>query len=271
LSAVTAPLLFFLGGRDLEMIEIGALVMGALGRGAVVDDRLAWGARLSHYADRIDSAVAAGARAVGVELTDDMARDWPARRGLTLIDHHGDRAGSPSSLAQVFALLGLPPSAWTRRMALVAANDVDHLRGLFAAGASPAEAAAVRAEDRAAQGITAEEEASGAAAARDAPALFGGALRRIELPHGRMAAALDPLALSLWPRLPEALVVAPGEIGFYGRGAGVFALDSAFPGGWRGGGLPENGFWGHAGIGTTPPPGGEAALAALAGVYGGEA
>jgi hypothetical protein len=261
-------MIFFLGGRDLEMVEIAGLVSGALGPAAIVDDRLPWGAKLSHYGDRIEAAVAGGARAAAVELTDDMPADWPARRGLTLIDHHGARAGQPSSLEQVFALLGLQASAWTRRMALVAANDVDHLRGLFAAGATPAEAAEIRAQDRAAQGVTAAEEAAGAAAAEAAQLLFGGALRRIDLPHGKMAAAMDPLALALWPRLPEALVVAPGELGFFGRGAGVFALDEAFPGGWRGGALPENGFWGHAGGGGTRLPSAGAALAALARVYG---
>jgi hypothetical protein len=268
MPAMTAPLIFFLGGRDLEMVEIAGLVSRMLGPAAVVDDGLAWGANLSHYADRIEAAVAGGARAAAVELTDDMPADWPGRLGLTLIDHHGARAGEPSSLAQVFALLGLPGSAWTRRMALVAANDVDHLRGLFAAGATEAEAAEIRAQDRAAQGVTAAEEAAGVAAVQAAQLLFGRALRRIDLPHGKTAAAMDPLAFALWPALPEALVVAPNEIDYFGRGAGVYALDKAFPGGWRGGALPENGFWGHAGGGGTPLPSPEAALAALAAVYG---
>ncbi len=264
---MSAPLVFFLGGRDLEMVEIAALTASRLGRDAVVDDSLGWGARLSHYARRIETVVAAGRRAAAVELIDDMPVDWSARRGLTLIDHHGDRAGGPSSLAQTFALLGLPVSAWTRRMTLVEANDIDHLRGLFATGASPEETAAIRAEDRAAQGITAAEEAAGAEAARAARLAFGGTLRLIALSHGRMAAAMDPLALALWPALPEVLIETPGEIGYFGRGAGVFALDAAFPGGWRGGHLPENGFWGHAGRVGTPPPTAKAALAALAAVY----
>ncbi|MGO9740544.1 MAG: hypothetical protein ACLPN5_03330 [Roseiarcus sp.] len=264
---MTPPLVFFLGGRDLEMAEIAALVAGQLGAEAVVDDALGWGARLSHFAARIEAVVAAGGRAAAVELIDDMPADWPARRALALIDHHGERAGGPSSLAQTFALLGLPASAWTRRMRLIEANDIDHLRGLFAAGASPEEAAAVRARDRAAQGITAAEEAAGAEAERAARPAFGGALQLIELPHRRMAAAMDPLALALWPALPEALVEAPGEIGYFGRGAGVLALDAAFPGGWRGGHLPENGFWGHAGRDGAPPPSREAALAALEAVY----
>ena len=255
---MTAPLTFFLGGRDLEMAEIAKL---AAGRAGVVDDRLGWGAKLSHYAPRIEAHVAAGGRAAAVELTDDMPPDWPARRGLALIDHHGARAGGPSSLRQAFALLGLPADRWTRRFALVEANDIDHIKGLFAAGASPGEAAAIRAQDRAAQGVTPAEEAAGAEAARNARPLLGGTLLRIDLAHGRMAAAMDPLAVALWPIRPEALVVSPGELGFFGRGEAVLALDGALPGGWTGGHLPENGFWGHGGADA------EAALAVLAGVF----
>jgi hypothetical protein len=249
---------FFLGGHDLEMMEIARLARAA---NLPCDDKgLGWGARLSAYQREIETAVSAGRTAVGVELGDDTPPDWPARRKLILADHHGGRAGGPSSLRQVFALLELPSEAWTRRLTLIEANDVDHIRGLLRAGATLDEAAMIRAEDRAAQGITRAEEAEGVVAAAAAHRLCG-TLLAVELPHKHIAAALDPLALAAHPALLEAIVICPGETAFVGRGVAVEALDRAFPGGWTGGNLPANGFWGHDGAGGAPP--GETAVLAV--------
>lgn len=258
---------FFLGGRDLEMVEIARLLAAA--RVPCRDRGLAWdAARLSAYAPEIEAAAADGARAVAVELRDDMPGDWKARLALVLVDHHGARAGGPSSLRQVFDLLGLPPRAWTRRLALVEANDVGHVEAMRALGAAPAEIAAVRAEDRAAQGIAPDDEAAGRAALRAARVL--GPLAVVVLPHDRTATVTDPLALDpAFAALPrDVLVLAPRGRHFFGAGRAVLALDRAFPGGWTGGALPVRGFWGHAGGAGAPlpPPDRaiEAARAALA-------
>lgn len=223
---------FFLGGYDLEMVTIRDL-LHAEGQ-SVVDHQLGWGARLSHYRAEMEAAFAAGDTLIGVELTDDLPPEWPPRAALTLVDHHGERAGEPCALRQVFALLGLPEARWTRQFTLIAANDTGHVKAMAAMGASRAEMAAIRAGDRAAQGITPEEEAAGRIALAQAqiitPAPGAAPLRVVRLPHARTATVTDPLALE------------PGE-----GAEGSFTS----PHSWRGGSIgrlksarSSNGLWG---------------------------
>ncbi|MEZ5785676.1 MAG: hypothetical protein R3D62_04135 [Xanthobacteraceae bacterium] len=235
---------FLLGGHDIEMVTIAALVRETLGPAAVVDRGLAWGshARASAYADDIAATAAAGRVPVLVELT----LDRPLPPTAIVVDHHGPDAGRPSALAQVFALLRLPPEAWTRRLALVDANDVGHVEGLRRRGASRAEIAAMRAADRRAQGITPAQESLGRTALAGARRRLSGRLLVVRLPHRRTATVTDLVARDpAWTDVENLLVLMPGEVGFFGAGAGVAALDRAFPGGWSGGALPERGFWGR--------------------------
>lgn len=204
----------------------------------VLDAGLAWGARASEYRDALTGAMAEGLRVVLVELDLDIALP----PGTIEIDHHGARNAEPAALRQVFDLLALPASLWRRDMALVAANDVGHVRGMQAMGASAEEMILIRARDRAAQGITAEEEAAGAAALAAMQVALDGSLIIVHLPHGRSATVADPLALS--GDLRDLLLFAPGSTQFFGSGARIDRLDMAFPGGWRGGALPKYGFWG---------------------------
>lgn len=238
---------FFLGGHDLEMLEIGQLVRAAWGKAAVVDRGLPWnGAVASAYLQDIEAAVAAERTPVLVELRDDLPAELSGR--CVHVDHHGARAGAdaPTALEQVFALLGLPKERWTRRMALVAANDRGWIPELRAMGATDAEIAAIRAEDRAAQGVTAAEEAVAEAALARAERRLEGSLVLVRLPHARTSPVLDRLALQAGEgEPPDVLVLSPEEVNFSGRGARVLALDAAFPGGWRGGALPARGFWGR--------------------------
>ena len=236
---------FFLGGRDLEMITIATLLTErrCAGDARMVrlhDAGLVWGARASAYRDAITVAVADRLGVVLVELDPDI----PLPPATIEIDHHGPRSAEPSALRQVFDLLALPASLWTRDMALVAANDVGHVRGMLAMGASAEEMAIIRARDRAAQGITAEEEAAGAAALAAMQVALDGSLIIVHLPHGRSATVADPLALC--GDLRDLLVFAPTSTQFFGCGARIDRLSIAFPGGWRGGALPEHGFWGLA-------------------------
>lgn len=242
---MVSPYRFFLGGHDLEMVEIARLVASA---GFTVDDkRLAWGARASAYAAEIAAALAAGRTPVLVEL----AYDLPSavdRTALVEVDHHGARAGAdrPSSLAQVFALLQAAGATveWTRWHDLVAANDIAHARGMRAIGATVEEIRAVRDADRVAQGITAEVEAASREALRGARRV--GTLRLIETGLPTSSAIMDFL-------LPEyggpadgvgdTLVVMPTTVAFFGRGAAIAELRSV-PGCWYGGALPHDGFWG---------------------------
>ena len=235
---------FFLGGQDLEMLEIRRL----LERHApdqVSDKGLAWGARLSDYRGEIETAVAAGLQAVAIELTDDLPTSWPPRRHLHLVDHHGARAGAatPSSLRQVFDLLGLPRRHWTRRMALVAANDIGHIDGMVAIGATRADIRRIRAADRRAQGATLadEREARRAIAARQTT----GDLTVVVTGSATSSAIADFMRPEFdGPGYAALLVLMPGKLGFFGPGRVVQHMAAAVRGSWSGGALPDYGYWG---------------------------
>lgn len=234
---------FFLGGQDLEMRTIRAW-LETYAPGRWHDKNLGWGARASAYREEIAACLDADQTPVLVELEDDLNL---APERIVSVDHHGPRAGKdrPTSLHQVFDLLELPPTAWTRRHNLVAANDWGYIPALLELGASPEEIAAIRAEDRAAQGVTPEQEAQAATAVRAAETLAGGELILVRLPHSRTSAATDRLEPALGgPGCRNLLVLCPDETAFFGAGNLVMELDRAFPGGWYGGALPKRGFWG---------------------------
>ncbi len=92
--------------------------------------------------------------------------------------------------------------------------------------------------------MTPAEEAAGLAALAAARLALDGALLVVELPHGRTATVMDPLAVVEDTAPGDVLVLSPGGPHFFGRGNAVASLDAAFPGGWRGGELPRRGFWG---------------------------
>lgn len=234
---------FFLGGHDLEMVTIAGLLRDLQAQGhprvaRLVDPGLAWGARASDHGAAIAEAAAAGLVPVLVELVPDI----PLPPGTIEVDHHGLRSGEPAALRQVFDLLSLPPARWTRHFALVAANDTGHVAALRRIGATDAEVAAIRAADRAAQGITPLEDRAGADALARAEEWLNGSLLVVRLPHGRSAPVADRLAVA--GDLRDLLLLCPAATQFFGTGARIAALDAAFPGGWRGGELPTRGYWG---------------------------
>ena len=250
-------LVFFLGGHDLEMITIRD-VLADQAPGRWHDKGLGWGAKASAYADEIRATIAGGQVPVLIEMEDDLGltRDGgpgtdPSR--VILVDHHGPRAGKdqPTSLHQVFGLLGLDPQSWTRWFDLVAANDRGYIPTMLEIGASRDEIVRVRAADRAAQGITAEQETQGEKAHETAQFLARGRLTVVGLPHDRTAVVADRLALNPGRPGPENLfILGRDSIHFFGEGRLVLSLNRAFPGGWYGGSLPDRGFWGH----RTPMP-----------------
>lgn len=240
---VNPGLRFFLGGMDLEMHTIGELLQ-QFAPGQWHSSGQPWGVRASFFESLLRASDAQGETPVTVELPWDMA--WRPSK-LIEIDHHGERAGKeqPSSLRQVFDLLKLPPAAWTRDLALVAANDSGYIEAMQAVGAGADEIARIRAADRAAQGIDPLQEQQAIAALRQLRTTAGGRLSVVELPHARTAAAVDRLHPALGgPGYQALLVLSPGETNFYGNGEQIMALDQAFPGGWYGGALPERGYWG---------------------------
>jgi len=241
-------LMFFLGGSDLEMQTIRALLLEIV-PDRIQDKGLGWGARASAYREEIGQAFAAGRTPVLVELEDDLGL---ALGVVVVADHHGERAGAdrPTSLHQVFVLLALPPGRWTRWFDLVAANDRGHIAEMVAMGASAEEISRVRAADRAAQGITPDEDQAGEHVARDPETVASGRLTLVRLPHARTATVTDRLDPALGGTgFQNLLVLSPAEANFYGSGELVMALDARFPGGWYGGALPERGFWGRSGDG----------------------
>lgn len=237
---------FFLGGHDLEMVTLAEL-LAREAPGRFADKRLSWGAKASDYRREIEAALARGDVPVLVELEPDL--ELP-REVVVVVDHHGDRAGRerPTSLEQVFELLDLPPERWSRWYELVAANDRGYIPALRRAGASEEEIRRVRAADRAAQGITEEDEQATEAALASLERRCDGRLLVARLSHGRTTALVDRLQPELGgPGFENLLVFSPGEVNFFGSGEVVRALAEAYPQGWWGGDLPEQGFWGHPG------------------------
>ena len=243
-----ASMHFFLGGRDLEMQSIGKLL--AIHDCVVFDRQLDWGASASAYAEEIYSCLRQQCTAVLVELKDDLQLADAAERGAVIfVDHHGDRAGltQPTSIEQIFTLLQLPKSAWSRNLDLVAANDRGSVQGMLrlTPPATMQELLQIRAADRLAQGITAEQEESGRLAAKDAQAYLGDRLTTVCLPHSRTATVTDALDANLGgPGYQNLLIRSPQEICFFGCGSVIDRLRTAVHNSWWGGELPLSGYWG---------------------------
>jgi len=234
---------FFLGGHDLEMEMIAELLC----REGVpfFDKGLAWGAEVSAsaYREEITGTLQKGRTPVLVELPNDLGLD-PDQ--IVEIDHHGKKAGAdrPTSLHQVFSLLGLPPERWTREFDLVAENDRGYIPAMIEIGATKEEIIQVRAADRKAQGITEEEEQAGERAVSEASTLAGGALTLARLPHTKTAVVTDRMESVLGgPGVQNLLILCPSEVDFYGEGEWIHLLDRRFPGGVYGGALPQRGYW----------------------------
>ncbi len=244
---------FFLGGNDLEMEAIRRLLNE---RGVpakrIHDKQLGWGAKVSNYREELGK-LPPEATAVLIELEN----DWERKGGKVLVvDHHGGRAGidRPTSLEQVWRLLEVPPGEWGRGkfrdFPLIAANDRGYIPAMRRLGASDKEISDIRARDRAAQGITVEQEQQAEAALALKRITQGGGLTVVDLPHARTATVTDRLLLNGGYR--NLLVLSPDEINFFGEGGLVCRLHEKWPGGWYGGELPRQGFWGHASQGLDP-------------------
>ena len=236
-SSSSAADLYFLGGHDLEMQEIAGVLREH--STAFVDHQLHWSqATYAAYAAEIVTALRAGRRPVLIEL-----REIPdsIRPLVDIIDHHGEDSGHlPTSLEQVLQRLGGTP---TREQQLIAANDKGYTEGMIAAGATPEEVRRIRRADRAAQGITPEQEqqAAAAIAARDTSVP---GLTIVQLPNGRTATVTDLLNAHLGgPGYANLLILCPDEVNFYGVGKIISRLSQQF-GGYEGGQLPVSGYWG---------------------------
>jgi hypothetical protein len=144
--------------NDLEALEIRKLLASHEEKFCV--SAQPWGATWSGLEPEIRDAVGCfraqhpAGEIFGVEL------GGRNEFGAKDIDHHlysdGDRRSPLSSLEQVAAVLGAELSHWQK---LVAANDRGYIPAMIGAGASAEEVTRIRAADRAAQGLTAGDEA----------------------------------------------------------------------------------------------------------------
>lgn len=143
--------IFLLGGSDLEMTTIKNLLVNA-GEQFETHD-LRWdNAKLSSYEKTLEEhGNSPDCQIYGIELNEDI----PHPDNYVRIDHHNDFANKPSSLEQVATLLGL---TMDRHMQLVAANDSRYIPGMIKLGASREEIDDIRRADRAAQGVSEDDD-----------------------------------------------------------------------------------------------------------------
>lgn len=243
---MTARYAFFLGGHDLEMETIKRLLTTRCGDAVVYDKGLGWGAKATDYANEIKRERRNGRRVVLIELITGIHSEDDS----IIIDHHNERAGHsrPTSLEQVFDLLNLDRSKdWSRTFDLVSANDRGHISGMLALDppASESETEAIRRADRAAQGVTEQEERMAIEAISNAARLGGGKLTVVRCPHDRASVVADIIDSRLGGAgFENLLVMGPAEVDFFGTGTVVSWLAANHEGSWFGGDLPERGFWG---------------------------
>lgn len=148
MSTTLSQKLFLLGGYDLEMLTIRQMLEDRKDC-VVIDKHLRWdNAKLSAYHDELQTYAN---NIYGIELQEDLVPPANYHR----IDHHNDLDGLPSAVEQVAEVLGVPLS---RDQQLVAANDKGYIPAMQQLAATAEEIDNIRKRDRAAQGITAEEE-----------------------------------------------------------------------------------------------------------------
>jgi len=159
MSSETNKYVFFLGGRDLEMLEIKKILNAHNLK--VFDRNLTRGVKLSDYKKELldeDSTLKKQANVfIELEIDDKIFLG----ENYKIIDHHNEHSNKKSSLEQVIEFLKTELQIeveFTRYFQLVAINDVKHIKGMEEAGASREKIAQIRAADRKAQGVTESEE-----------------------------------------------------------------------------------------------------------------
>ena len=154
-DSANSDLVFFLGGRDLEMVTIQELLEKEAAR-CLHDKRLTWEAKASAYLPEIAQALEEDRIVVLVELVNDLEEPLRSDPRLFHVDHHGSPRAlkARTSLHQVFVLLGLPVHRWTRWFDLVSVYDWAGIQGLLEFGATTEEIDEIRRRDRAARCFT---------------------------------------------------------------------------------------------------------------------
>ncbi len=237
------PYFFLLGGHDLEMLTIRALLEenGFVHGQDFLDKNLAWGASWNDYSDEITELRMdrENIQIVGIELAhkDKMPPD------AIDIDHHNERSHEKSSLAQVADLLNITLS---QKQKLIAANDCAYIPGLLALGASKEEINAILLADRQAQGVTTQDEEL--AQQSIASAKWVGDVCIVQ----SLTDKFSPITDNLYGQAPKLLIFTNSQLSYYGIGKQKLAKefeelikdDKAYHGGTQSGffGLVDNAF-----------------------------
>lgn len=199
--------IFLLGGHDLEMLEIERLLKQA--RCRYFDRGLSWAtASLDAYVAELEKyGNQPGIIIYGVELRDgSLAGRY---NNYSLIDHHNEFQERKSSLEQISDILELK---LTRYQNLVAANDRGYIPAMQASGATCEEIQTIRRQDRAAQGITEEEEILAQKAIDEYKEEYGDLIIvRAVSPR------FSPICDRLWP-YRKLLVFTDDLLCYYGKG-----------------------------------------------------
>ena len=194
---------FLLGGYDLEMLTIRQMLEDRKDC-VVIDKHLRWdNARLSVYQNELQHYL--DNNIYGIELQEDIVPPANYRR----IDHHNDWNDKPSALEQVSELLGVSLS---RDQQLVAANDKGYIPAMVAMDATDEEIAGIRQRDRAAQGVSQEEERQAIQSIDKSMSRYGDLLVVKSL-----TSRFSPICDRLYP-YRSLLIYTDAEWMFYGEG-----------------------------------------------------
>ena len=184
-----------------------------------------------------------GYKIFGVEL------QGQAPEGAVNIDHHiydgDDRSNEKSSLEQVAELIGHELTLYEQ---FVSANDKGFIPKMIelakTRNLSKEETQKliekVRLQDRAAQGITPEQEEIAEKAIQEAE--ISDSLTVVHMAHSKTSTVCD----RLWGQYKNLLIVSSdGEVNFFGERRVIETLSNLVEGSWSGGDLDhDNGFWG---------------------------
>lgn len=201
-----SEMIFFLGGHDLEMLTIRALLEENHIR--YFDKNLSWGdASLAGYAEELSRyAHDGGVTVYGVELQEKGVTDIPDN--YKRIDHHNDYSHLPSALEQTADILRVQLN---REQKLIAANDRGYIPAMLALGADKEEMEHIRLLDRRAQGVTEADELQAEEAIRHK--VMCGDIVVVKSGTNRFS----PIADRLYP-YERLLIYTDDEIMYYGKG-----------------------------------------------------
>jgi hypothetical protein len=202
--------LFFLGGHDLEMLEIKNIL---LEEGySVVDNNLQWGAKLSDYV----SLYSEEKYNVCIELSEDMTPPL----NYIKIDHHNELSVQKSSIEQIAELIGI---SLNRYQILVSANDKGYIPAMKELEASDEEIQSIRKKDRQIQGTTESEEIQAEENIKDRIIENNLTIVKTDLKH------FSPIADQLYGKTDDNLLIY-NEVAlcYYGKKRNVLVKDEEF-------------------------------------------